>query len=211
MFQFIISIFVVFSGIFTLYSREQDLRIPLYIFKPLTMILILLIAMKNGQPDPSHYSWLIIGGLVFCLIGDIFLMLPSDCFVAGLISFLIGHIVYISAFTIGKEFSLTLWLLIPFMIYGALMYRILFPTLHEMKIPVFVYTVVIVVMAWQAWERWYVFRENPALYASVGAVFFLASDSVLAFNRFRKEFRHAHVFILSTYFLAQWMIALSVG
>jgi hypothetical protein len=37
-------------------------------------------------------------GLVFSLAGDIFLMLPSRFFIAGLIAFLLGHVFYIFGF-----------------------------------------------------------------------------------------------------------------
>jgi len=45
----------------------------------------------------------------------------------------------------------------------------------------------------------------------MGAVLFIVSDSVLAWNRFRKKFQNAQTVILSTYYAAQWLIALSVG
>ena len=35
------------------------------------------------------------------MAGDIFLMLPNDRFVAGLASFLVGHLAYVVAFTHG--------------------------------------------------------------------------------------------------------------
>jgi hypothetical protein len=36
------------------------------------------------------------------------------------------------------------------------------------------------------------------------------SDSILALNRFRAEFRAADLIVLSTYYLSLWLIALSV-
>jgi len=44
-----------------------------------------------------------------------------------------------------------------------------------------------------------------------GAFLFLASDAVLAVNRFRRPFRLAQAVILSSYFAGQLMISLSVG
>jgi alkenylglycerophosphocholine/alkenylglycerophosphoethanolamine hydrolase len=45
--------------------------------------------------------------------------------------------------------------------------------------------------------------------AAVGALLFVASDSALAWNRFKSEFKSAQAVILATYFAAQWLIALS--
>jgi uncharacterized membrane protein YhhN len=66
-------------------------------------------------------------------------------------------------------------------------------------------------MAWQAWERWYVLEGTAALLAAAGAVIFMASDSALALNRFRAKFASAELLILSTYWLALWLMALSVA
>jgi uncharacterized membrane protein YhhN len=44
----------------------------------------------------------------------------------------------------------------------------------------------------------------------IGAILFLVSDSVLAINRFAKPFRAAEALLLTTYFAAQTLIALSL-
>jgi uncharacterized membrane protein YhhN len=49
------------------------------------------------------------------------------------------------------------------------------------------------------------------LLAFVGACLFAISDSALALNRFRRSFRSAQFLILSTYYAAQCLIALSVA
>ncbi len=138
-------------------------------------------------------------------------MLPSDRFVAGLVSFLVAHLFYITAFASGTGFGFSLWSLAPFVIYGIFIFSILSTHLGQMKLPVLVYVVVILVMAWQAWERWSQTGQSQALLAFLGAVLFLISDSALAVNRFRGQYKSAQALILSTYFAAQWLIARSVG
>jgi uncharacterized membrane protein YhhN len=172
---------------------------------------ILLIAVLTGKPEASLYKVAIIAGLVCSLAGDVFLMLPSDRFVAGLVSFLIAHLFYITAFTAGTGFGLSLWSLAPCAIYGLFIFSILSPHLGKMKLPVLVYMVVILVMAWQAWERWRQTGQSGALLAFLGAVLFVVSDSALAVNRFRGPYKSAQALTLSTYFAAQWLIARSVG
>ena len=44
----------------------------------------------------------------------------------------------------------------------------------------------------------------------LGAILFTLSDAALALNRFRAPFASAQATILSSYYLAQWLIALSV-
>ena len=86
----------------------------------------------------------------------------------------------------------------------------LWPTLGAMKIPVTVYIGVILIMAWQAANRWLETRDTAGALALFGAYLFVASDSVLAVDRFRGRIRYAPFWVLSTYFAAQLLIALSI-
>ncbi len=200
---------VVITAVLAIWGEYKPTRTQVYIFKPLTTILIIGIALLGGTPN-SVYKMLIIIGLVFCLGGDAFLMFPDKYFVMGLISFLIGHIFYIAAFAVDGGLQLSWWLL-PLVVYGVILYRILYPYLGKMRIPVTIYVLVILVMAWQALARWSSMQTAGAMLAAAGAVTFVFSDSALAFNRFYKEHRSSRLIVLSTYWLAQWLIALSVG
>ncbi|MBW2402134.1 MAG: lysoplasmalogenase [Deltaproteobacteria bacterium] len=150
-------------------------------------------------------------GLIFSLAGDVFLMLPSDRFLPGLASFLVAHLLYIAAFSQIEGFQLSLSALAPFALASAALLRLLWPHLAGMQIPVLVYVVVIVTMGWQATAQWSSVGETWALLALVGAIFFTISDAALALNRFRAAFASAPATILSSYYLAQWLIALSVA
>ncbi len=180
-----------------------------YVFKPMTMAFIWLIAIL-GQPTLPFYKYTIIAGLVFSMAGDVFLMLPSDRFVAGLVAFLVAHILYTVAF-MSEISTLIWWPLIPLGIYGVVIYIILAPCLGKLKPPVLVYIVVILIMTWIAWERWSQTHQSGALLATIGAVLFVISDTILAINRFRGAFKPARLLNLTTYFAAQCLIAGSVG
>jgi len=211
MLTIILTLLTVVSALIQNRAKYRGPRHHVYIFKPLTTILILLNAIQLGWADPSLYKYAILAGLVFSLAGDVFLMLPSDRFIAGLVSFLIAHIFYIVAFTSGTGFSFSLLSLLPFAIYGAVMFSILAPHTDKMKLPVLAYIVVILVMVWQACSRWGQTGGSSALQAFLGAVLFVISDSVLALDRFRGKFKAARLLILVTYISAQWLIALSLG
>ena len=180
-----------------------------YLFKPLTMICIILIALGGNRSASSFYKYMIVAGLLCSLVGDIFLMLPSDRFIPGLLSFLVAHLFYIAAFTSGGVRPSSLRYALPFLIYGGIMLWVLFPHLGKMKLPVPVYMLVILTMAWRALSRWVETEQGGSALAFFGALLFTASDSILAVNRFRGRVPHAELYILSTYFTAQWLIALS--
>ena len=65
-------------------------------------------------------------------------------------------------------------------------------------------------MGWAAMERLNYIPTLGTFLAVVGAILFMISDAVLALNNFRKPFISSELIILSTYFTAQWLLALSV-
>ena len=205
---FILTLLVILSASVCIWAEYHGPLRFVYIFKPLTMVFIWLIAIL-GQTALPPYKYLIIAGLVISTAGDVFLMLPSDQFVAGLVAFLLAHLFYIGAF-LSEISTLTWWLLIPFVIYGIVIYAILAPFLGKLRLPVVIYVVVILIMAWLSWERWSQTSQSWALLASIGAVLFLISDTILAINRFRNAFKLARALNLATYFAAQCLIACSV-
>ncbi|HEY0005038.1 MAG TPA: lysoplasmalogenase, partial [Pyrinomonadaceae bacterium] len=131
-------------------------------------------------------------------------------FLAGLLSFLLAHLCYITAFTLDGARLFSWRLLIPFLIYGGIMLRILFPHLGKMKGPVLLYLMVILLMGWQAGNRWLSGTQAASSWAFQGALLFIASDSLLAVNRFKTRLERGQALVMSTYFLAQLMIAMSV-
>ncbi len=198
------------SAALTIIAQYRTAQRLEYVFKPLTMAWIILIALLANDPLPIAYHVLIVAGLLASLAGDVFLMLPSDKFVHGLVSFLIAHILYITAFTVESGGATPIWYIIPFVAYGAIMLRWLWPHLGAMKRPVIVYVGIILIMAWQAANRWLVTDQRSALLALIGAYLFVTSDSALAVERFRGTWRSAPFWVLSTYFTAQWLFALSI-
>ena len=79
-----------------------------------------------------------------------------------------------------------------------------------LRLPVLLYVLVLLFMAAQAGSRALELRTPAAYAAALGAVLFVISDTVLAWNRFRTPLSAAPVLVHATYFPAQWLIAVSV-
>lgn len=186
-------------------------RSRVYVCKPLTTGLILLLALRVDEPVSGFYRSAVVVGLAFSLAGDVLLMLPKDRFAFGLASFLVGHLLYIAAFTSVEGFRISVLCLAPFLLAAGVVYAMLLPHLGRLWLPVLFYMLAIMAMAWQAAERWELTGDASSLLAMAGALLFLVSDWALAFNRFRAPFRSAQAMVLSTYYAAQWLIALSVA
>ena len=195
------------SGALCIRGKYSGSRILIYVFKPLATVLILGVAVAAGA-FATTYGRLVALAIVFSLAGDIFLMLPQDRFIHGLLSFLAAHVVLIVAFALQAT-GLSWWVLLP-VAAGTGMYAALAPHLGRMKIPVITYIIVIGAMTWLALERWHLQGTTSAALAALGSVLFLVSDSVLALDRFRAKFRSADLLALSTYYASIWLFALSV-
>ena len=206
-------ILTLLAVIFAAIQIRAEYRGPyrnIYIFKPLVMVCIVLIALLDHTTTTPLYKILIIAGLLCSMAGDTLLMPPWNRFVAGLIAFLVAHLCYIAAFA-SQTSAIAWWPLIPLAIYGLIIYAFLAPSLDKMKVPVLAYITVILVMAWLGWVYRLQTSNFSALLAFVGAIFFVVSDSILATNRFRMQFKVGRLLNLATYFIAQWLIAGSVG
>jgi uncharacterized membrane protein YhhN len=194
------------------YYLRPPRRTLIYICKPLTTILIFLIAALPGSILKNGYAFTIGLGLLFSLLGDIWEMLSRRHFLKALVSFLITHICYVLAFLISAPAGVSLWPAIPFALIGASILAYLWGSLSAgMKAAVGAYVGVIVIMVSLAAGRALAFPTTGTLSATAGALLFLVSDGVLAVNRFRRPFRAAQAVILATYFIGQGLIALSAG
>ena len=191
-------------------GERRGPRALVYAAKPLATLLILAIAwLAPPGADPQVARW-ILAGLVFSLVGDVLLMLPSDRFAAGLASFLIAHLCYIAAFTLEAGFQPAPLALLSLLVAVAFVYRRLSAGLGSLRGPVIVYMAVIVVMAWQALARCSVVPGAGPPLAAAGALLFATSDSALALARFQGPFKGSQTVVYGTYFAAQWLIAVSL-
>ena len=200
----------VLLGTAVLIAAEPAGRLELvYLAKPATTLLIGLIAWVARPADP-RYRRRVLAGLTLSLVGDVFLMVPGNWFVPGLASFLAAHLAYIAAFTAGRA-ALGEWRpLVPLALFGIGYLAVLWPGLGGLRVPVTGYLAAIVTMGWQANARALDFAGRGARWAAIGSVCFVASDALLAWNRFRAPFSWAGPAITVTYVMAQWLIARSV-
>ncbi len=194
------------------YYLRPPYRTLFLIFKPLTTILIILAALLPGTVRSDPYARAICLGLLFSLFGDVWLMLPGNRFLFGLVSFLFAHICYIFAFLAGAPAIGFLWPVLPLALVGAAILSYLWPKLSQtLRGAVSLYVSVIVVMVALAVSRGLARFSAGTLSAAIGALLFFASDATLAINRFRRPFRLGQAIILATYYSGQLLIALSIG
>jgi uncharacterized membrane protein YhhN len=200
---------VIFGAAY-IWSIDAGTPTQRYLFKPLTTILILGVALTLPDPISTLYRLLVAVGILFSLGGDILLSLPRDAFVFGLVSFLIAHLFFIAAYLSRGGFGFTPWIFVAYaIVFGALL-ALLWPHVGALRLPVAVYALVLAVMGWQAAEQWWLLRDGSAFLAMVGAALFMVSDAVLAFNKFRAPTPYRDLTVMTTYYGALLLIAWSV-
>lgn len=197
--------------LYAVYANLPNLR---FFTKPLICLSLIFILYKETGLK-KNIEKLTAVGLFFGCLGDIFLML-HDMFVAGLASFLIGHILYVIAFSkqtnakaLSKHKS---YILIAGILasYSYYLYGILQPSLGPLKVPVILYILVIAAMAFFAYTRRYQTNTLSFIISLVGALLFIFSDSILAINKFVAYLANSGLYIMSSYILAQYFITLGI-
>ncbi|MEO5583666.1 MAG: lysoplasmalogenase, partial [Saprospiraceae bacterium] len=93
--------------------------------------------------------------------------------------------------------------------YLILFLFILYPGMAiGLKIPVTLYGMMLTIMAWNSWRC--VQHFPLGILAVIGAVLFVASDSLLAINKFKTPIPYAGILIMTTYIFAQYFIVMGV-
>ena len=176
------------------------------IFKVLS---ILLLAVLGFRVDG-----LLGGALALSSLGDFLLGVRrlgsldgESLFLLGLGSFLIAHLVYIALFR--KYLALVWWKPSPARVWGVLailvalgsVLGILRQSLGSMLIPVVVYSLVLSCMGISA-----MLADLGTPLAGFGVLLFIASDAMIAINKFRGPFLGSEQLIWITYYSAQFLI-----
>ncbi|HEX3141602.1 MAG TPA: lysoplasmalogenase [Rhizobacter sp.] len=183
-----------------------------YLFKPLTTLLVIAHAWQRGSDAPRQRRFVLIG-LVLSLAGDVFLLWPKEGFLPGLVSFLLAHLAYIAAFCVPVRLAARPWVIVAYAVLAALILSQLWAGVPPaLRVPVLAYVLCLATMAAQAAVWW---RSAPAdlqaRWAAIGGLLFMASDTLLAFNKFATPLPLAPLWILASYWLAQACIAQSLS
>ena len=181
-----------------------------YFLKPLLIpILITYTATRSNFSGKGT----LIKALVMSTLGDV-LLLFSDIhqlfFISGLISFLIAHVIYIRLFLkkLNARFSI-IWAFSSLVFLGIYLFFFLatmWGNLKTMKIPVSIYALVISAMLFVVIQLVVSKTLRKGEYVLFGALLFVTSDSLLAWNMFYQEINHGSFWVMSTYLFAQLFI-----
>jgi uncharacterized membrane protein YhhN len=185
-----------------------DKRPAEYVLKPLTMAVLIAAALAIDPVDDAM-KVAFVAALAFSLLGDVFLMLPRNLFVAGLGAFLVGHLCYIAGLQFRGQDGV--WFVVGLVVVVISVLAIGLRIIRAvrsgdepaMAAPVTGYVAVISFMLACAFG-------TRNLWAIAGASLFYASDALIAWTRFIAPKDWGRIAIMVTYHLGQVGLVLSL-
>jgi uncharacterized membrane protein YhhN len=181
--------------------------------KPSLSILFVIVALTAPSANPTYFNF-VLAGLLFCVAGDVLLIFPAkELFLAGLVSFLAGHVLYSIAFFMMASPGTLTWIIAAlFLLISGAVFFWLRTHLGTMLVPVIAYMAVITVMVIGATSL----ASNEQLSFTgrslvfCGAILFYFSDIFVARHRFVKKQYFNRLAGLPLYYTGQFMIAYSL-
>lgn len=172
--------------------------------KPLLMPVLLLGFLVATPVIKTGITVMASVAFIFSWAGDVLLQSPQEMgFLLGLGAFLVAQVFFVLTFLKLGQGKLSPWSGLYFVWWIALIV-VLAPGLNSLLVPVGIYGVVLGTMA--------VTATRVSKTITWGGAFFLASDTMLALDRFLPDFTlvYGDEFIMSTYMAAEGLIAYGV-
>lgn len=197
-----------------LFFEKRDSTRGRLLTKPVLSALFVAAALTGPLPDPGYFRW-VLAGLLLCMAGDVFLIFffSKKFFLAGLVSFLAGHLLYAIAFFTLAGSGRTNWIMIAlFLAVSGVAFAWLRPHLGKMLVPVLAYIAIITAMVIGAASLagTETVRFPGRALAVAGALLFYVSDIFVSRQRFVAQNFFNRAVGLPLYFAGQFMIAFSI-
>ncbi|WGH75795.1 lysoplasmalogenase [Tenacibaculum tangerinum] len=202
----IVFLLVAITDVYAVITQNKTLEM---VFKPLlmtTLAVVYLVSVKK----PSF--WLV-SALFFSFWGDVFLLDKTNFFVFGLASFLVAHLLYIKitiSFLYKDTAVKTVISAIPFVLLFVGLLGVIYSNLGDMLLPVLVYGVTISTFGTAALLNYCQQKSTANLWLLLGALLFIASDSLIALNNFHTPKPLYDIAIIVLYIVSQYLIVRAV-
>jgi len=202
--------------ILVLYSVYAELPMLGYIVKPCIHISLLAFLFFNTRLRGRFHQRLFTGLVVALTGGTLFMLRNYDpsYFSFGLVSFVICHLFYISAFYLdflsAKELDkkgarITIFISAVFFIGAYIFFR---PFLGTYKLPVLGYILVLALLTMMASFRNMRVNKGSFLMILSGVICIIIAAVLFAVSYFIKPFYHSELLVLGFYMIAQYLLIL---
>lgn len=186
--------------------------------KSALMPLLIGMTLHAGPPGASPLKVLLLSALFFSWAGDALLLFEPEApgfFIAGLGAFLVAQVAYsiaLGSLRVKKGVRFRPAGLVPVIAFYVCLIGLLWDHLGDLRVPVLVYGAVISTMLAMAVQLVRLKNRRSAALLFGGALLFVASDTVLALQKFywKTATPHYALLIMITYGLAQLFLSLGL-
>jgi len=202
----IVFLLVAIADVYAVITQTKNIEM---IFKPLLMTSLAVVYLVSVK-KPSF--WLL-SALFFSFWGDVFLLDKTNFFVFGLASFLVAHVVYIkitTSFLYKDSVVKILTSAIPFVLLFVGLLGLIYNNLGEMLLPVLVYGIAISTFGTAALLNYRQQKKTANSWLLLGAILFIASDSLIALNNFYMPKPLFNIAIIVLYIVSQYLIVKAI-
>ncbi len=177
------------------------------------MASLLIAFLMDTRSRSTALKWSVVAAVVLSLVGDLLLLPTVDDFLLGLLSFLTVHVLYITCFLRVEFRPLAVpfirrhpWSIFLMILFGGWMFLQLRSGADDLAWAILIYILAIAVMTLTAFNREGAVGRKSFRFVVWGALFFVLSDSVLAWSRFIGAIDLSPLWIMSSYAIAQLLI-----
>ena len=212
--MFISYIILVSVHLFCCFHHYEDVRKVTKVF----LMPCLALTYYLGCPKEKFSKFILIA-LIFGCLGDLFLII-KNLFMLGVVSFLVGHLLYIVIFFVETGFknyrkNLFVFLLVCVIYFYAESKVLLYfkPVLlkHGLWGPLFVYTSILATLNISSALYAYCYRNLFSILTYIGSLIFAISDIILAKQLFMENKKYYQIVIMFTYILGQSLISFGMA
>lgn len=175
-----------------------------WVFKPVTLILLLLLAWQ--APMFNAISYLVLAGLCASLLGDALTLLPRQRVMYAVGAFFLSHLLYTIWFASQLTLSFFWPLPLALLVIGVALIATIWTRLEELRWPICTYIGMTLVMVWLAGELYFFRPTDTSFSGFAGATLLLLNAIVWLGSHYRKRFTADSAIAAACYFAGHFMI-----
>ncbi|MBD2805834.1 lysoplasmalogenase [Xenorhabdus sp. ZM] len=199
---------VFFSGWLYIDAAYRDLRWQQWVFRPVTMLLLLLWACQAPGLEISGY--LIIAGLLTALLSDTIRMLPSKYLLLSFITLFLSYLLYTISFALHNGFSFFFPLPLIILVVGVAVILIIWTRLDNMRWRVIDNFVMALIMVWVACEQYFSLSNENRFSLMAGALLLLLGHCIRIIDHYRFPFKVSKAIVAACGFVGHFLIIRSL-
>ncbi|MDC9598446.1 lysoplasmalogenase [Xenorhabdus anantnagensis] len=199
---------VFFSGWLYIDAAYRGTNWQQWVFRPVTMLLLLLWAWQAPNLEVSGYF--IIAGLLTALLSDSLRMLPSKYLLFSFIALFLSYLLYTISFALHMGFNFFFPLPLILLVVGIMVMLTIWTRLDHMRWRVVDSFVMVLLMVWVAGEQYFSFSNASRFSIMAGAILLLLAHSINIITHYRFPFKLSKAIVAACGFIGHFLIIRSL-